>query len=50
MRIRAKPKLRLIKTKFTHFQWHWTNATENLFKLSREELFVYNLLITEASK
>ncbi len=38
------------KSKFPYVLWHWTNAHENLFTLSREELFIFSLLVNEANK
>jgi hypothetical protein len=38
------------KTKFPYLLWHYTTATENLFTLSREELFIFKLLVNEATK
>ena len=44
--MRRKP----IKTRFPYILWHWTNATENLFLLSRAELHMFKLLINEVTK
>jgi len=38
------------QSKFPWCLWHWTTATENLFTLSREDLFVFTLLVDEANK
>lgn len=37
-----------MKPKFTWREWHYTNANESLFDLSKEELYVFRLLIKEA--
>jgi hypothetical protein len=46
MRFRLGPA----KPRFAWCLWHWTSATENLFTLSREDLFVFTLLVDEANK
>lgn len=30
--------------------WYWTTAKENLFDLSKSELYIYSLLVDEAFK
>lgn len=37
------------KTKFTYIEWHWTNPSENLFDLDKNQLQWYRLLIQQAS-
>lgn len=36
------------KTKFTWREWQYTNADESLFALSKEELYLYRLLVQGA--
>ena len=36
------------KTKFTWREWHYTNANESLFDLSKDELVLFRLIIKEA--
>lgn len=36
------------KTTFTWREWHYTQANESLFDLTKEELFVYRLIIKGA--
>lgn len=43
-------KRKPIKTRFPYLLWHWTNTTENLFTLTREQLYFFKLLIDEANK
>lgn len=38
------------KTRFPYLLWHWTCAHENLFDLSREELFIFKHLVNEVNK
>lgn len=39
-----------IKTRFPYTLWHWTGATENLFDLTRSELYLFKLLVSEANR
>lgn len=43
-------KRRPIKTRFPYVLWHFTRAHENLFDLSRADMYVYQLLVKEALK
>lgn len=38
------------KSVFPWSLWHWTTATENLFALTREELYTFSLIVDEANK
>ena len=38
------------KSRFPYLLWHYTTATENLFDLTHEELFIFKLIVEEASK
>lgn len=35
---------------FSYRLWHWTCHDENLFDLSKDELFTFSLLVDEALK
>lgn len=43
-------KLGPAKPKFAWRLWYWTAANESLFAFSKDELFIFTLLVDEAFK